>query len=78
MIYVIKGNIELDEKPVYLETNEGTSITVTEREAYDGDCIEKFETTDEYYAWGKKEINGFGQIPTVDGQTIQIDGDILK
>lgn len=39
MIYVIKGNIELDEKPVHLQTNEGTSITVTERDEYDGDSL---------------------------------------
>lgn len=63
MIYVIKGNIELDEKPVHLQTNEGTSITVTERDEYDGDCVEKFKTTEDYYEWGMDNIDGFGKTP---------------
>lgn len=65
MIYVIKGNIELDDKPVYLDTNEGTSVTVTEQDEYDGDVVARFETTDEYYDWGKKEIRNFGVIENI-------------
>lgn len=63
MIYVIEGQKKLDEVPTYQKLVDGTAVTVHESDKYDGDCVEKFKTTEDYYEWGMDNIDGFGKTP---------------
>lgn len=61
MIYILKGKIEIDESPVFIETLKGDFLTVTEI-----DCenyFTSFETTDEYYKWALINIKDFANAP---------------
>lgn len=61
MIYILKGKVEIDESPVFIETVEGDFLTVTEIDCED--YFASFETTDEYYKWAIMNVKDFANAP---------------
>ncbi len=61
MVFVIKGKKDLEERPTYVEMVDDSTVTIHESEDYEGEYLECFKTTIEYYNWAEDNIEGFGK-----------------